>query len=430
MTIEVLYQLYRKHPHIQTDTRKLQKGELFFALKGGSFNGNMFAQQALEQGAIAAIVDEPLGIADARIIQVPDVLNTLQSLAKYHRQQFSIPFLAITGSNGKTTTKELIHAVLSKKYRTYTTEGNLNNHIGIPLTILKVRPDAEIAVIEMGANHQQEISGYCTYTLPTHGLITNVGKAHLEGFGGIEGVKKGKGELFDYIRTAGGTIFLNTDAAFLQEMSQGITHTFTYGTINATVTGQVVQSEPFLEVQINNRPGIGALHTQLVGDYNLPNVLAAVAVGVYFDVAEADIKAAINNYIPTNSRSQLVKRGSNHIILDAYNANPSSMKLAIENFARLDVPRKAIFLGAMAELGTESIAEHQAIIALLQQHKWDWVVLVGGDFMKIEHPYMKFQNSNEASNWLKKNPLENTHWLIKGSRSTQMERILEPTLAN
>lgn len=430
MTIEELYQLYRKYPHIQTDTRKLKKGELFFALKGGSFNGNLFAQQALEQGAAAAIVDEPLGIADARIIQVPDVLNTLQSLAKYHRQQFSIPFLAITGSNGKTTTKELIHAVLSKKYRTYTTEGNLNNHIGIPLTLLKVRSDAAIAVVEMGANHQQEISGYCTYTLPTHALITNVGKAHLEGFGGIEGVKKGKGELFDYIRKSGGTIFLNTDAAYLQEMSRGITHKFTYGTKEGAVTGRLLKNEPFLHVQIESHPGIGALHTQLVGDYNLPNVLAAVAVGVYFEVAEADIQAAINNYIPANSRSQLVRRGSNQIILDAYNANPSSMKLAIENFARLDVPRKAIFLGAMAELGTESIAEHQAIIELLQQYNWDLVVLVGGNFMNIAHPYMKFPNSNEAGNWLKNNPLENTHWLIKGSRSTQMEQILEAVLAN
>lgn len=430
MTTEALYKLYQQHPHIQTDTRKISAGALFFALKGENFNGNLFAQEALQRGAAAAIVDEPAGIADARIIQVPEVLTALQNLAKHHRQQFSIPFLAITGSNGKTTTKELIHAVLSKKFRTYTTEGNLNNHIGIPLTLLKVRPDAEMAVVEMGANHQQEIAGYCTYTLPTHGLITNIGKAHLEGFGGIEGVKKGKGELFDYIRNTDGAIFLNTDAAFLQEMSEGIAPKFTYGTKDAMVTGQLVQSEPFLQVCIESHPEIGTVQTQLVGDYNLPNVLAAVAVGIYFGVSPADIRSAIEGYAPSNSRSQLLIRGSNHIILDAYNANPSSMKLAIENFARLQAPHKAVFLGAMAELGTESLAEHQAVVALLQQHSWDLVVLVGGDFQKVKHPYLQFENSYDACNWLKNNNLEKKHLLIKGSRSSKMEQILNALLAN
>lgn len=429
MTIEALYQLYLQHPYVQTDTRKIREGELFFALKGAHFNGNLFALEALQRGAAAAIVDEPVGYGNERIIQVPDVLTTLQDLAGYHRRQFSIPFLAITGSNGKTTTKELIHAVLSKKYRTYTTEGNLNNHIGIPLTILKVRPDAEMAVIEMGANHQQEIAGYCRYTRPTHGLITNVGKAHLEGFGGIEGVKKGKGELFDYIRKAGGTIFLNTDTLYLQEMSRGIANKFTYGTREGAVTGERVESEPFLQVQIKSHPGIGAIRTRLVGDYNVPNVLAAVAVGVYFGVAEADIRNAIESYTPTNSRSQLLEIGSNHVILDAYNANPSSMKMAIENFARLHAPHKVLFLGAMAELGAESEQEHKALIDTVQQYPWHLVVLVGDEFAKIKHPFLQFSNSLEAANWLKNNPLENCYLLIKGSRSTQMEQMMEALVA-
>lgn len=431
MRIEELYQLFLQHPGVQTDTRKLTPGDLYFALKGDNFNGNQFAVQALEKGAAYAIVDEEIEQADHRIIQVEDVLQTLQQLAKHHRQQFDssssgrqVPFLAITGSNGKTTTKELIHAVLSSHFKTYTTEGNFNNHIGIPLTLLKAKADAEIAVIEMGANHQKEIASYCTYALPTHGLINNVGKAHLEGFGGIEGVKKGKGELFDFIRSTNGSIFINTDLDYLEEMSRGISNKITYGTNHAQTTGRLISSEPFLVVNIDSDEAIGEINTHLVGDYNLPNVLAAVCVGAHFGVPAHKIKAAIENYLPSNSRSQLLEKDSNKIILDAYNANPSSMKLAIENFAKLPAEKKVLMLGAMAELGDASLAEHQAIVDLIQQFNWDTVVLVGGDFTKINQPFLSFSNSTEARQWFQNQQFAHTHLLIKGSRSMKMEQIL------
>jgi UDP-N-acetylmuramoyl-tripeptide--D-alanyl-D-alanine ligase len=424
MRIEELYQLFLKYPSIQTDTRKLKEGDLFFALKGDNFNGNKFAQQSLDKGAAYAIVDEVITDADHRIILVDDVLTTLQELAKYHRQQFRIPFLAITGSNGKTTTKELVHAVLSSHFKTYTTEGNLNNHIGIPLTLLKVKTDAEIAVIEMGANHQKEIAGYCTYTLPTYGLINNVGKAHLEGFGGIEGVKKGKGELYDFIRETKGTVFINNDFDYLEEMSKGIEHKVSYGTHDAETTGELISSEPFLVVNITSQSEIGKINTQLVGDYNLPNVLAAVSVGLHFGVPSDKIKSAIENYTPSNSRSQLIEVGTNKIILDAYNANPSSMKLAIENFAKLPAEKKVLMLGGMAELGETSLTEHQYIIDLIQKFNWYKVVLVGGDFNKISHSFENFKSSAEARDWFQDQQFTNTHLLIKGSRSMKMEEIL------
>jgi UDP-N-acetylmuramoyl-tripeptide--D-alanyl-D-alanine ligase len=425
MQIDQLYQLYLKHPSVQTDTRRLKPGDLYFALKGEQFNGNRFALEALNKGAVAAIVDEEVEPENPAIIQVKNVLETLQQLAKYHRQQLNIPFLAITGSNGKTTTKELVHAVLSAHYKTSTTEGNLNNHIGIPLTILKVPLDAEIAVIEMGANHQKEIASYCTYTLPTHGLINNVGKAHLEGFGGIEGVKKGKGELYDYIRSSGGTIFINTDFEYLAEMSSGISNKVTYGSANASTTGSIKQSDPFLSVEITSMQQPVLLHTQLVGDYNLPNVLAAVSIGNYFKVPFEKIKPAIESYEPSNSRSQLVEKNGNKIILDAYNANPSSMKVAIENFAKMQGDHKIVMLGAMAELGSESLAEHQNIISLLEKHNWEMAVLVGGDFLKINHPFRSFENASDAAQWFKKQEFVNKQVLIKGSRSMKMEKILE-----
>ncbi|QNA45152.1 UDP-N-acetylmuramoyl-tripeptide--D-alanyl-D-alanine ligase [Lacibacter sediminis] len=424
MRIEELYQLFLQHPSVQTDTRKLKEADLFFALKGDNFNGNQFALQALEKGAAYSIVDQVVSGADDRIIVVQDVLSTLQELSKYHRQQFKIPFIAITGSNGKTTTKELIHVVLSSHFKTYTTEGNLNNHIGIPLTLLKVKADAEIAVIEMGANHQKEIAGYCKYALPTHGLINNVGKAHLEGFGGIEGVKKGKGELYDYIRETKGTIFINNDFDYLLEMSEGIGHKVSYGTHDALTTGELISSEPFLKVNISSTPEIGLINTHLVGDYNLPNVLAAVCVGLHFRVPPNKIKAAIESYQPSNSRSQLIESGTNKIILDAYNANPSSMKLAIENFAKLPAEKKVLMLGAMAELGEASLAEHQYIIDLIQKFNWHKVVLVGGDFNKISHSFENFKSSAEARDWFKNQQFTNTHLLIKGSRSMKMEEIL------
>lgn len=422
MTIDQLYKIYRQYPSVQTDTRKLKTGDIFFALKGPNFNGNQFAAAALEAGSAYVIVDEAPATPNDRIIVVDDVLTTLQQLAKYHRQQFNIPFIAITGSNGKTTTKELVHAVLSAGYKTYTTQGNLNNHIGIPLTILSVKDDAEMAVIEMGANHLREIASYCEYTLPTHGIITNCGKAHLEGFGSIEGVRKGKGELYDYLRAHGGTAFVMWDYDYLQTMSVGIPTVIKYGTADGVdIQGTVQQSEPFLTVSIANGPTI---QTQLVGSYNLPNVLVAVTAGRFFKVPDEKIKTAIEQYTPSNSRSQLIEKNGNKFILDAYNANPTSMKLAIENFAGIHAANKVLMLGGMAELGHESLQEHEAIIELIKQHPWKAVVLVGGDFLKLDHPFIKKTNSTEAAQWFKSQTFNDTYFLIKGSRSMAMEKVL------
>src|SRR5436190_43385 len=300
MMVEELYKIYQQYPSVQTDTRKLKAGDIFFALKGPNFNGNSFARQAIDNGAACVVIDEKEYEIRGKTFLVPDVLLALQHLSLHHRKQFDIPFIAITGSNGKTTTKELIHSVLSSSFKTYTTEGNLNNHIGIPLTILKIKADAEMAVIEMGANHLNEIASYCQIALPTHGLITNCGKAHLEGFGSEEGVRKGKGELFEYLRT--------------------LTHGFAF----------------------------------VMWDYDYLH----------------KIRSAIENYTPSNSRSQLVEKGSNKIILDAYNANPSSMKVAIENFANKNAKDKILLLGAMAELGKESLLEHKGIIDLIKKYSW------------------------------------------------------------
>ncbi|WP_026260471.1 UDP-N-acetylmuramoyl-tripeptide--D-alanyl-D-alanine ligase [Segetibacter koreensis] len=425
MTTEQLYQLYLQHPSIQTDTRKLKQGDIFFALSGPNFNGNDFAVKAVQEGAAYAIVDKEIANEGGRILKVGNVLDSLQLLAKYHREQFNIPFIAITGSNGKTTTKELVSTVLASHFKTYTTKGNLNNHIGIPLTLLQVKEDAEVAVIEMGANHQKEIKGYCEYTEPTHGIITNCGKAHLEGFGSLEGVRIGKGELFDYLRENNGTAFIFNDYEYLKEMSKGIGEVISYGTGDSFVTGKALPSENFLVVQLTNKESSVIIKTQLVGDYNLPNALCAVAVGKYFNVPLKKIVEAIEGYVPGNSRSQMLVKGSNHIILDAYNANPTSMKLAIENIAKIKSDAKVLMLGGMMELGEESLQEHQNIIELIKKYAWTTVLLVGGDFKKTKHPFLYFNNSTEAANWCRQQNFQNAYFLIKGSRSIQMEKIAE-----
>lgn len=425
MQIKELYDLFLQHPSIQTDTRKLKSGDIYFALSGPNFNGNKFAKAALDQGAAHVIIDEEVNFEDSRLIRAENSLQTLQALAGYHRRQFTIPFIAITGSNGKTTTKELVNEVLSTTYKTYTTKGNLNNHIGIPITILSVFKDAELAVIEMGANHQKEIEGYCAYTLPTHGIITNCGKAHLEGFGGEEGVKKGKGELFDYLRLNRGAVFIMNDYPYLKEMSKGIAEIVTYGTREAFVTGVALEGNQLLQVEMHNGTGIRNIATHLVGDYNLPNVLAAVAVGKYFKIPDEKIATALENYIPGNNRSQLIEKDGNKIILDAYNANPTSMKAAIENFARMNGNDKILILGGMMELGEESIEEHIRIIDLVQRYKWNAVILVGGDFSKIPHPHTYFENSTDAKEWLNDAGINGALILIKGSRSMQMEKVLD-----
>lgn len=426
MMIEELYKVYQQYPSVQTDTRKLRSGDIFFALKGPNFNGNSFAKKAIDDGAACVVIDEKEFEISGKTILVPDVLEALQQLALHHRKQFNIPFIAITGSNGKTTTKELIHAVLSTSFKTYTTEGNFNNHIGVPLTILKIKSDAEMAVIEMGANHLKEIAGYCQIALPTYGLITNCGKAHLEGFGSEEGVRKGKGELYDFLRTNNGTAFVMWDYDYLREMSKGISGIIKYGTKdNDHVIGKILPNENFLKVQITQGLDDGIISTQLVGEYNLPNVLAAVTIGKFFEVPDNKIRSAIENYVPSNSRSQLIEWNSNKIILDAYNANPSSMKLAIENFAKKNSENKIMMLGAMAELGKDSLQEHQEIIDLIKKYSWKEVALVGGDFLKLSHPFLSFKNSSEAKEWFADQHFENSYILVKGSRSMQMEKVFE-----
>ncbi len=427
-SIVYLYDIFKGHPQVQTDTRKLQNGDLYFALKGPNFNGNLFAIAALEAGAAFAVVDEVIpnsGKWENKILQVQDSLSCLQELAKFHRQQLNIPFIAITGSNGKTTTKELVYTVLSSHFKTYTTQGNLNNHIGVPLTLLSIKNDAQIAVIEMGANHLHEIEAYCRYTLPTHGLITNCGKAHLEGFGSEAGVKKAKGELFDFMRTHNGTVFIMSDYDYLNEMSKGITEVITYGRSTGNLQGYALDYNGMLSVDFI-KGFEGTINTQLVGAYNLPNVLAAVAIGKYFKVPDAKIKTSIASYTPTNSRSQLLQWNNNTVIMDAYNANPSSMKLAVENFSKIISDKKIMCLGGMKELGAESLQEHQLLINYINQYDWKQVILVGGDFKNCIHNFLYFENASEAKTWLHSQAYIEHHILIKGSRGIQMEQLIAP----
>ncbi|MFZ9213935.1 MAG: UDP-N-acetylmuramoyl-tripeptide--D-alanyl-D-alanine ligase [Sediminibacterium sp.] len=436
MSISEIYDIYVQYPSVVTDTRKLKANDFFFALKGPNFNANTFAFKAIEAGAAYCVVDEPLTTiatyyegndeaqkeaALSKMIVVDDALTTLQALAGHHRSTFDIPFIAITGSNGKTTTKELVYAVLSSHFKTYTTQGNLNSHIGVPLTILSIKKDAQMAVIEMGANHQKEIEGYCVYTKPTHGIISNCGKAHLEGFGGEEGVKKGKGELYTFLRENTGTAFVFTGYDYLNEMSAGIQNIVPY------INGTIQSSEPFLTVAANINETTTTVNSQLVGSYNLPNILCALTIGKYFGVPENKMVDAIAHYVPSNSRSQLIIKDTNTIILDAYNANPSSMKVAIENFAKLAGDHKIVLLGAMMELGEHSLAEHLALLQLIAEYSFESVVLVGADFLTHQHAlpqFIYFKTTAEAKAWLAaQNPMH-AQLLIKGSRSMQMETVI------
>jgi UDP-N-acetylmuramoyl-tripeptide--D-alanyl-D-alanine ligase len=425
LNIEELYKLYLQHPSVQTDTRKLKAGDIYFALKGPNFNGNSFANQALDAGAAYAVVDEIEYATNDQCIYVDDVLQTLQSLAKHHRQQFNIPFIAITGSNGKTTTKELVTTVLRTKYKTHATHGNLNNHIGVPLTILGIPTDAEMAIIEMGANHLKEIESYCTIAMPTHGIITNCGKAHIEGFGGIEGVRKGKGELYDYLRSNDGTVFRNADLDYLKNMAAGITHQVTYGSADADYIGRPLMDDVFLKVAILNAGQETSISTHLVGEYNFANVMVAIAVGFHFNITIDEAKAAISNYNPDNSRSQWVQLGSNQIILDAYNANPSSMRAAILNFAQADLGHKILWLGGMKEMGTTEWQEHTDLVDLIRNYDWEQVILVGKEFDGLAGSYIHFHTSAEAKEYVAANKPENSSILIKGSRGSKMELLLE-----
>lgn len=421
MHIEELYQKYLEYPVIITDTRKLQAGCIFFALKGGNYDGNTFAKEALDAGAAYAVIDNQQYAVNDRCIVVNDVLETMQQLANHHRRQMSIPFIAITGSNGKTTTKELVAAVLRSKYTTYATEGNLNNHIGVPLTLLKIKKDAQIAVIEMGANHQKEIESYCRIAEPTHGIITNCGKAHIEGFGGEEGVRKGKGELYDYLRANNGTIFRNADLDYLRQMANGIDEQVTYGTENARYIGKAQMNGVFLSVVVDNGGEEKIINTNLVGEYNYPNVMTAVAVGLHFGIPFAEIRDAIESYAPDNSRSQWMQKGSNKLILDAYNANPSSMRAAILNFASSGLENKVLWIGGMKEMGSEELYEHRELVSLIAAHNWQDVILVGKEFKDVRGDYRWYENSTDAAAYIRTHLPQHSSILVKGSRGSKME---------
>jgi UDP-N-acetylmuramoyl-tripeptide--D-alanyl-D-alanine ligase len=384
----------------------------------------------LALGAAYAVVDDPAAVTDPRCLLVEDVLTSLQQLAQHHRRQLRIPFLAITGSNGKTTTKELVRAVLAMKYKTLATKGNLNNHIGVPLTILSITDEIEFAVIEMGANHQQEIASYCKIVEPDYGLITNVGKAHLEGFGGFEGVKKGKGELYEWIGAHGKLVFLNNDNPHLVDLVavRGAEHRKTYGaSAGSDCRGELLGELPGLHLRWTCGTAAGEIRARIVGRYNFENVLAAICIGSYFGVAPDAINEAIASYEPDNSRSQLVRRGNNTIVLDAYNANPTSMEAALKNFEAVQAERKVVCLGEMAELGEASGEEHMRLVERLRVSAFSNIVLVGPRFAVWAGRLscMHFDDSEKAAAWMRQQRFEHTWFLVKGSRSTKMEKVAE-----
>jgi UDP-N-acetylmuramoyl-tripeptide--D-alanyl-D-alanine ligase len=423
--IDSIYKKYLECEAVSTDTRKITPNCLYVSLKGANFNGNQFAEQALQSGAKYALVDEQEFVKGEEYILVDDCLGSLQKLANYHRKQLNIPFIAITGSNGKTTTKELINTVLSAKYKTYATIGNLNNHIGVPLTILAIKKDIEIAVVEMGANHQGEIKMLCEIAEPSHGLITNIGKAHLEGFGGEEGVKKGKGELYDYLKNNNKVIFVNTRQSVLKELSTAVSNPVFYPEKGGFSYTEFVEASPF--VKYKDEEG-NMVATQIIGSYNFDNIATALCVGKFFKVPLKDANLAISNYNPSNNRSQIVKKGTNTIILDAYNANPSSMRAAIENLKNMDVPHKAVILGDMFELGEESETEHKKLGEQLAQNDFDLVILAGKHMASALDSIPKayyFPDQFSLRNWLTDHPLKNHHILIKGSRGMGLEVLVD-----
>lgn len=432
-----LYEKFKASKGICTDTRKLEKDQVFFALKGGNFNGNKFAEQAINDGASFAVIDEAEYKKDERFIVVEDVLDTFQTLANYHRRQFKIPFIAITGSNGKTTTKELVNAVLSTTFKTIATKGNLNNHIGVPITLLSIPEDTEMAVIEMGANAPIEINQLCKYALPNFGLITNIGKAHLEGFGGIEGVAKAKGELFEFLESFGGRCFVNMNDDRVANQAYFIQKATPYGSNKFYKTfGEIVETDsPYLTVKWQPKtkdkkapplPSV-TIETKLTGAYNLDNILAAIAVGSHFKISAEKIKNAIENYIPQNQRSQIIEAENHTIILDAYNANPTSMAAALDNFKAVQANKKMAILGDMLEMGEYSEAEHQQIVSQLKNMRLDKTWLVGSEFAKstIPQSFQHFNSVEEAKLAWQNLDKQGYHCLIKASRSIGLEKLIK-----
>lgn len=442
MDIKQLYQLYQQHPCITTDSRDCPQGSIFLALKGGSFDGNKFASQALEKGCAYAIVDEKEVAVDSRYILVENCLQTYKDLAREHRRQFNIPVIAITGTNGKTTTKELVRAVLAEKYNVLATEGNFNNDVGVPKTLFRLNKDHEIAIIEMGASHPGDIKTLAETAEPTCGLITNVGRAHLQGFGSFEGVIRTKCELYDFLRTRkDGLIFLDADNEYLVDQVQDDDPLWVtpYSTDPekqySCISGEVVSCDPLLKfrwrrplMELEEQGASQKWHkvqTQLIGAYNLDNLLAAIAVGINFGVDRKQIDHALENYCPTNNRSQLVQTSRNRLIVDAYNANPSSMEAALDNFRLVEAPRKMAILGAMRELGESSAEEHQRLVNLIGQTGIDEVWLVGEEFASTDCTYRKFKDVEEVKKAIESEHPSDFTILIKGSNSTRLYQLPE-----
>ncbi|MBL7815656.1 MAG: UDP-N-acetylmuramoyl-tripeptide--D-alanyl-D-alanine ligase [Saprospiraceae bacterium] len=436
MNIEGIYKIFKTHPIVTIDSRKITEGCLFFALKGENFDGNAFAEKAIETGAAYAFIDNPHFQKSDYMILVDDVLTTLQQLATHHRRQFDIPVIAIAGSNGKTTTKELVAAVMNSHYPTHFTKGNFNNHIGVPLTLLQLTEEHEAAIIEIGANHQGETHDLCVISEPTHGVVTNMGKDHLEGFGGIEGVKKGNSEIYRWLAKHRGTVFVNEDEAFLQDWlpKEGLHKICYHKTDSLSMDTPQYQvrldkAAPLLEVSFLNEKGeVVHTKTQIVGDYNFANINTAIAIGKYFKVPATKISKAISDYLPSMNRSQLTKYGEATVILDAYNANPSSMALALKNLAQMPQAKKVAIMGDMFELGDESEAEHQGIYELAKSLNLNILVVIGKTFSQIALPTegVVFETNVQAKEWFEQQNFDaDTCILIKGSRGMKLEILLE-----
>ncbi|MEZ4886816.1 MAG: UDP-N-acetylmuramoyl-tripeptide--D-alanyl-D-alanine ligase [Chitinophagales bacterium] len=438
LTTKKLYTYFRKNNHVCTDSRKVQPNDLFFALKGPNFDGNVYADDALKRGATYAVIDNPEFQKSDRHLLVQDTLTALQDLATYHLKEVKPICIAITGSNGKTTTKELITSVLATTFNTQATIGNLNNHIGVPLTLLSLVDDTKMMIVEMGANHIDEINFLCSIALPNFGLITNIGKAHLEGFGSVNGIVKAKGELFDFLDASGGHSFLNMNDFRVAKIGYFIQNASTYGSGEWYKTDVRMEgAEPFLKVNWYPKVQTGKnkraildpidIQTQLIGAYNLDNVTAAIAVGSYFNVSAENIKQAIEAYKPNNQRSQILEKNGNTIVLDAYNANPTSMEAALQNFAKMKGENKVVILGDMLEMGKESETEHLKLLKMLLEMKVSQVVLVGNELMKADkkRQFLHFQNTKDARNWFDEQHFQNALILLKGSRSIALEKIVE-----
>ncbi len=425
MQTEKLYEKFLQAGSISTDTRQIRAGSIFFALRGDKFNANEFAKEALGKGASFAVIDDAAFVTDDRCILVNDTLTALQDLARYHRNQLTIPVIGLTGSNGKTTSKELLNAVLSNKYKTFATKGNLNNHIGVPLSILSIDQSTEIAVIEMGANHVGEIALLCSIANPTHGFITNIGRAHIGTFGGFENIVRGKSELYQHLLTHDGVVFINSQNPIFTNMAKRFAKPYFYPAAGDYYPARLLDADPFIRYEAENGE---VVQTQLMGAYNFENIAAALCIGKYFEVDANEANAAVAGYVPGNMRSQVIKKGTNTIILDAYNANPSSMEAAIENLAAIKASKKVVILGDMFELEGEAEAEHRRIGELLAANKFDQVLFCGTLMRAATTIYEKgklFEKKDQLIEYLKANPITESTVLVKASRGIGLEAIVE-----